>query len=83
MANNVSYRTAIKSQDPAVGKSFVDTALKSFEQNSNYFLIKRIADVAFNQGYWTAVNDSVPMFEKAMKELRKSEFDKEKETVTK
>lgn len=75
MASNVSYRTAIKSQDPAVSKSFVDTALKSFEQNSNYFLIKRIADVA--------VNDSVPMFEKAMKELRKTEFDKEKETATK
>lgn len=44
MASNVSYRTAIKSQDPAVGKSFVDAALKSFEQNSNYFLIKRIAE---------------------------------------
>lgn len=79
MADNVSYRTAVKSQDPSISKIFVDTALKSFETTSNYFLIKRIADVAFNQGYWTAVDDSVSVFEKSMKELRKSEFDKEKE----
>lgn len=73
MSKYVNYHKAVKDKDPEICKIYLDNAIAHFDdRQEDYHLVKRIAEVAINCGYWQAIRDSESVFETAVKEMRKN-----------